>query len=180
MEQERFDELTRKLASPVTRKTALKAVVATTLGGAFSLTGLSRAGACKANGDKCEHDHQCCSGNCPPVPNPKGTKYCAALGPPCEGTCTGGTCFSGFPSCGPSCFCYTTESGAGGCGPSVLCAGIPTCNVDSDCASGGFCAVNTGCNCGTGGGVCIPCGTCAADNPIPRAAVIGGPTSANT
>lgn len=175
-----FDELTKKLSSPISRRSAFKAVLATAVGGALSFSGMTRAfAACKQEGDRCEHDFQCCAGlTCPPGPGPgQSRRYCTAAAASCD--CgTGGTCFTGFANCmnDPNCFCYQTAEGGSGCGPSVLCAGAQTCTTSADCPSGSFCATNTGCNCGVPGGVCITCCT-GALRPAPAT---GGLTSALT
>src|SRR5438270_151547 len=58
-----FDALTKALATRTSRREALKAIAATTLGSILGLSGIGTALAkCKPAGDKCNHDHQCCSG----------------------------------------------------------------------------------------------------------------------
>ena len=53
MEASQFDELTKKLAGPITRRGALKAAIATAAGGLFALNKAKGAGAatCEPNGN---------------------------------------------------------------------------------------------------------------------------------
>jgi hypothetical protein len=67
MEPSQFDELTKALATATSRRQAIKAIAATTHGSVLGLAGVGTALAkCKQDGEKCRHDHQCCSGSCNP------------------------------------------------------------------------------------------------------------------
>ena len=76
----KFDELTKGLAKPVTRKQALKqfgfgliGVIVASLGLATEAKGA--AGNCKQYGKKCHHDFECCSGICN-MDTGKGAGFC--------------------------------------------------------------------------------------------------------
>jgi hypothetical protein len=80
-----FDELTRGLASgTLSRGKALRLMGAALVGGALaSIPGIASAKPNKPEGAKCNHDHQCASGQC------------------VRGVCSG--CASGSRPCGTSC-----------------------------------------------------------------------------
>ena len=93
-EPNRFDELTRVLAAPTSRRQALKAFAATAVGALFGGAALDAgrgealAANCKGTGGNCNTASQCCSRNCnkgiccatgytncgspPPTPGPGG------------------------------------------------------------------------------------------------------------
>ena len=69
MEDRRFDDLTKALAAPTTRRQALKRLgvgLAGALAGAFGLGRAEEVAAdhCKTLGFKCEFNEECCSKNC--------------------------------------------------------------------------------------------------------------------
>ena len=66
MEDSRFDALTKALATPTSRRQALKTFTATALAGMLSLSGLDQvfARSCVPNGHKCSSKTPCCSGFC--------------------------------------------------------------------------------------------------------------------
>jgi hypothetical protein len=98
------------------------------------LSGIGTAFAkCKTVGNKCNHDHQCCSGTCQ-------NGMCAA-GLSCV-TLSNGTCAtpcskaSDCATCVLEPMCTEATSGA------FYCGGADTgfnCQSDSDCSSGQFC-----------------------------------------
>src|SRR5207248_8571234 len=113
MEPTRFDDLTKALATATSRRQALKAIAATTLG---SILGLSRLGTafgapkCHRAGTGCDTDSQCCSGlycangeKCTPCP---ALPACNS-GCPCpQGqTCSNGQCVTPPPQSQPYCLC---------------------------------------------------------------------------
>jgi hypothetical protein len=68
MAANRFDELTRALASNTSRRTTLRAIFSGVIGGGLGLIGLStiQAAGCIPS-DKpvtCKHDSDCCSHKC--------------------------------------------------------------------------------------------------------------------
>ena len=63
----KFDELTKSMAQSVTRRAALKKFGVGLAGMALTCFGLANkaeAGGCKGPYERCEHNSQCCSGNC--------------------------------------------------------------------------------------------------------------------
>jgi hypothetical protein len=174
MEDRKFDELTKKLAAPVSRRTALKAAVVTAIGGAFGLGKLtgaeaqtapcvgSRAVACAAGQVCCTNPQalgmygRCMS--CPPgkVPNnfcqcvcPRGTTAC---GPGCVSPCLSGQVLN-------------TQTCACTCGPGqTFCpgpSGTHTCVSTPSCPAGQFLDQTCQCQC-SGSQPCGPGVCCAA------------------
>ena len=88
MNQDRFDDLTRTLASPTSRRTVLKTLAGSAAGGLLALLGGGEAAAddtCKPVGKKCRKAAQCCSGVCtdgtcvtPPTPGNQFECACGA------------------------------------------------------------------------------------------------------
>ena len=68
MDQDRFDDLARTLASTTSRRTVLKSLAGGAAGGLLALLGVGEAAAdpagCKRNGQKWKEPSQCCSGTC--------------------------------------------------------------------------------------------------------------------
>ncbi len=63
MDHQRFDELTRSLATSTSRRTALKLLAGSALGGVLGLLGLEEAAAaCRLAGQRCDVAHRCCAG----------------------------------------------------------------------------------------------------------------------
>jgi hypothetical protein len=65
----KYDELTKSLAQSVTRRAALKKFGLGLAGIALASFGLANKaeapkGGCKPGGSFCQHNSQCCSGNC--------------------------------------------------------------------------------------------------------------------
>ncbi len=136
MEVQRFDELAKRLATPITRRQAFKALAAAALGGLLIRSGTGRAWADEGDGNSaCAHF---CNNVYPPGPGQGQCKSDAAQG---QGICT---------VCGPA-----APEGSG-----------PICGVQTDspfcCASGETCCNNTTCanlqtdvqNCGACGHAC--------------------------
>jgi hypothetical protein len=139
-----FDELARGLASgSISRAKALKLMGATLVGGALaSIPGIAWAKP-KPNGVKCNHNHQCESGQCVEGLCGGGEPIC---NPPCpEGQeCTEGV-RPGFPpfcrpictpSCPEECSCRVTADGTTRCisCPGGLCVlrGVSDCLACGD------------------------------------------------
>ena len=76
---DKFDELTKNLAQSVTRRGALKKFGVGLAGVALASLGLANeakaAGGCKASGNRCRHDIDCCSVFCVPSDNLKGAPH---------------------------------------------------------------------------------------------------------
>ena len=65
MDSSRFDDLTKAVATATSRRQALKAIAATTLGSILGLAGIGTAFAkCHGTGHNCEENSTCCSGTC--------------------------------------------------------------------------------------------------------------------
>src|SRR5690242_6358574 len=86
-----FDELTRDLACSTSRRHALKAIFAGTVGSAlgFIALGTAQAARCLPNGTVCMTNNDCCSHDCF-----RGTCTCKPRGVTCKyGTeCCSGNC----------------------------------------------------------------------------------------
>jgi hypothetical protein len=150
MEDHRFDELTRSLAKPVSRRQVLKALAAATLGGLLVRQGTGRA---LADNSDCAHF---CNDVFPPggerghckSGGAHGTGPCFACGPEAPsghpdvcgvGTSAAGCCPATATTCCPA---------GGACGPACPPTSTAHCaNLESDV-----------CNCGTCGR-CCPSGT---------------------
>jgi len=174
MEDQRFDQLTKVLARSVSRRAALKAAVATTIGGFFVVRtrGIVAADECKCFGVKCNHDHQCCTSRCDPTTKqcvcPTGATLCNGVCTPncsggqvlnantCQCACTSGTvlcngscvsiCPSGQTLNASSCQC-DCPTGKTKCGSSC-CTGGQTCTTNQQCVSvecGTTCPANQQC-----------------------------------
>lgn len=91
MDGDRFDHLARRLAGAMSRRTVVRGLGASVLGGGLALLGRERSEAfiCRQNGVLCAKDAQCCSGACD-----LSTHHCVEnLCPPelpdyCDGECT--------------------------------------------------------------------------------------------
>ena len=136
MDQERFDELAKTLASGQSRRGFLKGVTGTAIGGLLASVGLGKAVAappagkpskCYGENSRCTNGKQCCSGTCT-------NRTCAPVD-----LCVNVTCI-------PTNVCFT----AGTCDPSTgLCSQIPTpANIPCPLSGGGTGACN-------GTGTCI-------------------------
>jgi hypothetical protein len=84
-----FDELAVGLSSgTLSRGKALKLLGAALVGGTLaSIPGIALAKP-KPEGAKCNHNHQCASGQCVELPE-RGVRVCAAAGPICPPGCPG-------------------------------------------------------------------------------------------
>jgi len=163
MDGSRFDELTRTLATPTSRRRTLRLLAGGALAAVTAALGVGEAGAthtgCRHHGKSCARNKQCCSGRCagsgvckcPGGTTRCGTTACCAAGESCQngtcvaacvGDCTGKDC--GDNGCGVSCGECTAPATCGGGGTPGICGG-------------GGCTA-TSC---TGGRVCQPDGSCA-------------------
>jgi hypothetical protein len=84
-----LDELAKGLATgTLSRGKALRLMGAALVGGALaSIPGIALAKP-KPEGAKCNHNHQCASGQCVELPE-RGVRVCAAAGPICPPGCPG-------------------------------------------------------------------------------------------
>src|SRR5689334_9865200 len=132
-DQNRFDDLTRTLATSTSRRQALKLLGGSLMGSFLGFSGLDTVFAkpkpCTANGKHCTSKTTCCSGFCDST-----TKKCTACPSRCQ-VLANGTCAQFCTGVPDSCTC-------GGSGGSV-CAG------DSSSPTGGVCSPNGAINTGT-------------------------------
>jgi hypothetical protein len=152
MDSQRFDDLTRALAAPRTRRGFLGAVAAT-LAAAFTAREAGAApgsngskpdkpSKCYGAGSHCTNANQCCSGTCTnrtcapePVCDPGAIEACYS-GP--AGTMNVGICRAGTRTC------HYDGSGWGPCSGQVLPGAEDTCNgIDDDCDG----AIDNGLDC---------------------------------
>ena len=166
MDYERFDDLTRALATGTSRRRVLRGLVGSALGGALSLVGLEAMAAnCRLIGQRCNDAHSCCKGaictakgvcrcnkdrgflSC----NGDGTtcvntnnseEHCGACNSPCGANevCQGGQCVcaSGFHRCSGTC---VTDTDPTACGTScTVCGTSQLCDANTGgcCAPQGF------------------------------------------
>lgn len=169
MDQQRFDDLSRALATGTSRRRVLRGLTGSVLGGVLGLLGLEEAAAaCRLIGQRCNANKPCCRGA---VCTAKGVCRCAKTRGflPCNGDAT--TCVNTNTSeehcgacnnpCGPNEIC---QSGTCVCATGFhRCGGNCVSNTDPD-ACGASCTV-----CGTtqvcdakAGSCCAPQGFTAA------------------
>lgn len=170
MDDQKFDELSKALAAPVSRRRAMKLVAATAGGTALSLIGprTGSAARCRRAGQPCRQSSDCCSRLCsdttkrcvcpPPRVNERGNCVCpqgtiSCGNPPTEFSpccapdlCCGNNQFC----CPPQAPCSTCPSGQSTCcPPGTHCSrcelfGFDTCcPPDTDCVCDPF----FGCRC---------------------------------
>jgi hypothetical protein len=179
MEDSRFDALTKAMATPTSRRQALKALGASVVGG---ILGLSRIGTaladkplCRGNGSKCSLGKQCCSGycannvcTCPPAPAcnsacpcPSGSTCVNGTCCPSSQACNGTCCPSGQGCCNGTCTDLNTTSNCGSCGN--------TCTSPGQICQNGQCVTsnlyNCTCNDGTTPTACNAL-SCNVDNLV--------------
>lgn len=176
MDNQRFDEISRSLATTGSRRGLLKGLAGGALAGALSLVGASDAAArkCRNDGKNCKSDTECCSLYCDP------TSYTCAPAPPadtCDPACpTGAVCVDGACFCPvPTSFCgtdgcvdlQTDDQHCGTC--TTVCAtgatcvaGICTCPTGQTECNGACVDLNTDeANCGSCGRICNSGETCS-------------------
>lgn len=179
MTDHQFDDLTRRFAKSASRRTLLKGLAATVLGGALARVGAGgeadafrgRRG-CSRVGQSCATIGCCATQSlvCDPetvvccVPD---SETCIEDADCCGGSCLDGVCSVGFtptPSCagqgcegedcGPDCFCTQTTEGVGFClKEEFATCDLPTCASSDDCP-GGVCLITAGDCCDFN--VCVP------------------------
>src|SRR5690348_7033711 len=106
MSSNNFDELTKDLACSTSRRQALKAIFAGTVGSALGFIGLgtTRAAVCRSNGDPCKYNSQCCSDDCFTVEEPLlKVCTCKAAGVSCTSNnqCCTNDCHNKVCACKP-------------------------------------------------------------------------------
>jgi hypothetical protein len=128
MNDESFDEVSKALAAPLSRRRAVKLVAATAGGTMLSLLGARTAsavipGRCRNAGTICRESAECCSGLCD-----VNTRRCVCQPPRVNdrGRCV---CPSGTASCGAS-----TEF-AQCCPPELCCENAFCCGPGTHCST---------------------------------------------
>lgn len=137
MKYEGFDELTKELSAPVTRRRALQSFIVGGATGAIALLESPRAsaatpGRCRKVHVICRQDYECCSFFCNPSTGrcacPQGTNFCKKSGQCIR--CQGGGTYN--PD---NCTC-TCPVGTVQCSPFTCC---PDLSGHPDCCPGGYC-----------------------------------------
>ncbi len=168
MDGQRFDALARTLASGMTRRRGLKALVGAVTGAAVAAVGLDDAEArqvCRVAGQVCRKPGDCCSKFCGPA-NQFGRQYCDLC--PDDGLpCGAGSCCDRGESC------LNGECCANSCGDgpgAVCCADGQTCiqefngnGYDYSCCDSTL-ACNDNTVCCSGGDTCVLGGCCTPQN----------------
>jgi hypothetical protein len=175
MEDQRFDELTRGLARPVSRRQLVKVLFATTVGGLFVRAGTGEA---MAGNSDCTHF---CNAVFPPGGNrghcksdaAQGAGVCAACGPAAPSghpdVCAVGTqgvfcCPAAQPTCCNNASCAYLQNDVANCG---ACNHVCTGTTPACCS--GVCKdlSNDVTNCGACGKVCSAGQICCGGKCIP-------------
>jgi hypothetical protein len=164
MDHERFDDLTRALATTTSRRQFLKTLAGSAAGGLLALLGIGEAAAddtCKPIGKKCRKNAQCCSGNCAegkcaPCKDPG--VACSSDSECCSGACCLTASGEKFCCDRPDGICCPPGSDALCCSAGQVCchdASITCCPAGTTCcpflspvpccAPGGDCATGDGC-----------------------------------
>ncbi len=137
MDPTKFDDLTKALATPTSRRQALKTLGATVVGGILGLNGIGTAFAkCKPDGHPCGNDRQCCSGSCVAgtcSACPVGTAF---INGACIVSCTSQGLGCPLPTpASLGCSCYPTGAVGAICASSMQCLGGSGCTSNNDCAA---------------------------------------------
>lgn len=175
MNDSRFDALTKALATPTSRRQALKTLGVSLVGGILGLSGIGTAfAACKDPGHQCSKNEHCCSNVCC-------DRVCCASGQICQNgicvtpcTANGGTCSGSSDCCSGNCSsglcCPSEQTNCNGtcvtCPAPGVCAGTICCQrLETNC--GGVCCRELFNCCPDGtccdpikGFICCPDGTC--------------------
>ena len=134
MEPSQFDEFTKAMATPTSRRQALKRLIAGTFGGILALSGIGTAFAKK----KCAPGLTNCGGKC--VDTTKDPNNCGMCGIVCRsGLCVNGLCCAvGAINCNNSCCLGTCMNGTTCC-PTGQACGSTCCPVGQVCLNGTTC-----------------------------------------
>ena len=190
MEPSQFDEFTKAMATPTSRRQAIKTFVASTFGGIFALSGLGRAFASGCH-PACSGGKTCCGGKC--VDTKTDPHNCGVCGTVCKsGLCVNGLCCPvGAVKCGNSCCSFTCCNGtcintckglqqactsscqccntqgkticAEDLGRGVVCCNLPggSCSNDFDCCADEVCSGGK-CQCDPSGDFCTKNAECCS------------------
>jgi hypothetical protein len=149
MDSNRFDDLTRTLATTTSRRGFLKTLAGGAAGALLAAFGVGEAAAkdCKKAGQLCKNTKECCSGICY---NGTCVSACPSGSKPCNGTCIpnsqccNGACPTGQTCRGGQCVnCAPDEAHVDSCDSSLCCSGIML--TSPGCSSGGTCCPESGC-----------------------------------
>ena len=110
MEPNKFDAFTKAIATPTSRRAALKTLVVTTVGGVVAWAGLGKVFA-KDCDPPCSSGLTCCGGKCIDLRNDP--KHCGDCNVVCaSGLCVNGLCCPpGATKCGNACCSFTCCGG---------------------------------------------------------------------
>jgi hypothetical protein len=185
MKDYRFDELTKELAAkPVSRRRALRLLLAGTAAGLLSTVTAPSAYAqrpCRAVGQTCQSDAQCCTRYCDNQTFrcgcPPGSQLCENQST-CLAECSGGH-QPNLQTC--QCECRSPlpkDCGAVCCASDAICCGNTCCPSGTVCTQGNVCCpADRAC-----GGECCPPGfTCSGGACVgpPAQVACGSPCSQN-
>ena len=146
MEPSQFDEFTKAMATPTSRRKALKRLAVGTIGSLLTFAGLRSA---LAADKKCPPGLTDCGGKC--VNTRTDPNNCGVCGTKCKsGLCVNGLCCPpGAVKCGNSCCSFT-------CCPGNVCTNTNT-DVNNCGACGNVCSPGQVCK----GGKCVTVSTCS-------------------
>ena len=172
MNDDRFDDLTKALATGASRRGTLKALVAVAAAGLVAVVGRRQVAAtqrppCQPFGEICRVDVHCCTGTCtdfrcacpPGLPN-----LCPAT-QQCLGACPEGKAFNAA-TCQCECLAETRQCPGGQCcATAAQCCGTGCCPEGTICCKGACVACPSGGQCAgarcTSGDQCCS-GVCSA------------------
>jgi hypothetical protein len=180
MDDQQFDQLSKSLATSVSRRQAMKVLGATAIGGVAALFGARGASAhhnarCKDIGDNCRSNAECCERVCVDFHCvcPGGTVLCPGTNE-CLPACPGGRIFNpdtcececppGTSPCGEFTCCTTNTSCCNAQGFGFCCPqGTTCCEVSFQCCPPGTQCTQQGCvslQCTTPGRLCFSSNEC--------------------
>jgi hypothetical protein len=146
-----IDDISRVIASPISRRKAVRLVGGAVGGAVLSSLGLGRAsralGAQASNTVSCSGNQVLCNGKC----YPKGYTCCGSrVCGSADKCCPGGYCCDTAQTCCGRACCARGETCCNGrCYPSTYtCCGGGVCDSDDKCCPGGYCCEKTQVCCG--------------------------------
>ena len=142
MDQDRFDALTRQLATASTRRRFLSLLASAAAASAFAVLGVDRTAArpCRDAGHACEGTQECCAGFMCVTTGPGSAKRCVVAPTPAPCIPSTQPCeVGGYNCCDPTYVCRT-DTRTDTCGVSEVsrCCGESQSPCTSDCDCCGF------------------------------------------